>query len=436
MMKNYYLLILLFSQQIFAQTIHNKSKLDSVYDAFGTYDKAMFRIKVQKDGKDIYEKNVGFADLENETVPDDNTKYRIGSVTKTFTAVLIFKAIEEGKLKQTDKLSKFFPKIKNADIINIASLLNHTSGIQNINQSKFYDLLKYKEQPRELLLEIIYKLPSIFPPEYRYSYCNTGYIILGYILEKIYDKSYAEVLKEKILNPLQLVNTGIGKSTIESENNEAKSYSYLVDWRKNLDTGLNNFMAAGNIVSTPIDINKFFSALFEGKIISEKSLVQMKNLQKGLFRYPYESKNMYGHTGSVLGFLTFALYIPEDKITICISENGVRYDINDILEYVLNDLYNDKYEVPDFKRISITNDELLKYVGKYKYNSDSKDLNVYITNNKLYVQQGDSPEILIEAKEKNKFVYDTNKIELLFYPEKKKMTMMTRKGIYIYKKID
>lgn len=93
-MKNYYLLILLFCQQIFAQTIHNKSKLDSVYDAFGTYDKAMFRIKVQKDGKDIYEKNVGFADLENETVPDDNTKYRIGSVTKTFTAVLIFKAIE------------------------------------------------------------------------------------------------------------------------------------------------------------------------------------------------------------------------------------------------------------------------------------------------------------------------------------------------------
>lgn len=199
---------------------------------------------------------------------------------------------------------------------------------------------------------------------------------------------------------------------------------------------LNNFLGAGNIVSTPSDINTFLKALFDGKLVSEKSLVQMKNLQKGLFRYPYESKNMYGHTGSVLGYLTFALYIPEDKIAICITENGVRYDIYDILEYVLNDLYNDKYVIPDFKRIKLDNQELQQYIGKYKYTNESKDLNIYIINGKLYLQQGDSPEVLIEAKEKNKFVYDTNKVELLFSPEKKKMTMTTRKGMYIYKKID
>lgn len=435
MMKNYYLLILLFSQQIFAQTIHNKSKLDSVYDAFGTYDKAMFRIKVQKDGKDIYEKNVGFADLENETVPDDNTKYRIGSVTKTFTAVLIFKAIEEGKLKQTDKLSKFFPRVKNADIIQISNLLNHTSGIRNYYQSKIFNEIMYKKYPKDTLLEMIYKLPSDFPPDYKFSYSNTGYALLGFVLEKIYGKTYAELLNEKITEPLNLKNTGVG-NLIDDKNNEAKSYKYFDGWQKDGHLGIHNFASVGNIISTPSDINTFFKALFDGKLVSEKSLTQMKNLQKGIFRYPYESKNMYGHTGSIFGYLTYAVYIPEDKIAICIAENGVRYDINDILEYVLNDLYNDKYEVPDFKRISITNDELLKYVGKYKYNSDSKDLNVYITNNKLYVQQGDSPEILIEAKEKNKFVYDTNKIELLFYPEKKKMTMMTRKGVYTYKKID
>ena len=207
-------------------------------------------------------------------------------------------------------------------------------------------------------------------------------------------------------------------------------------WRKNLDRGLNNFIGAGNIISTPSEINAFYKALFDGKLVSEKSLVQMKNLEKGMFHYPYESKNMYGHTGSVLGYLTFALLIPEDKIAICITENGVRYDIGDILEYVLNDLYDDKYEIPDFKRIKLSTDELKQFVGKYQYNSDSKDLNVYIINDKLYLQQGDSPEILIEAKENNKFVYDTNKIELLFSPEKKKMTMTTRKGIYTYKKID
>jgi len=435
-MKNYYLLLLLFSQQFFSQSIHNKAKLDSAYDAFAKYDKAMFRIKVQKDGKDIYEKNVGFADLESETVPDDNTKYRIGSVTKTFTAALIFKAIDEGKMKQTDHLSKYFPKIKNADIIDIASLLNHTSGIQNINQSKFYDLLKYKEQPRELLLEMIYKLPSVSPPEYKYSYCNTGYIILGYILEKIYGKTYEEVLKEKIVSPLELVNTGIGKSTIQSENNEAKSYSYFVDWRKNLDTGLNNFMSAGNIVSTPTDVNKFFNALFEGKLISEKSLIQMKNTQKGLFRYPYESKNMYGHTGSVLGFLTFALYIPEDKITICIAENGVRYDISDILDYVVKDLYDDKYEVPDFKRIKLTEQKLQQYIGKYKSSNSENLLNVYLQNGKLYIQQGESLDILIEATKEDHFVYDTNKIELTFVSDKNKMIMTTRKNTYIYKKVE
>ena len=435
MMKNYYLLILLFSQQIFAQTIHNKSKLDSVYDAFGTYDKAMFRIKVQKEGKDIYEKNVGFADLENETIPDDNTKYRIGSVTKTFTSVLIFKAIEEGKLKQTDKLSKFFPKVKNADIIQISNLLEHTSGIRSYDKSKFYDELKYKSYSKELLLEMIYRLPSDFPPDYKFSYSNTGFALLGLILENVYGKNYSEILKEKIINPLNLQNTSTGNLAGE-KNNEAKSYVYYNNWRKKENLELNNFLGAGNIASTPSDINTFLKALFDGKLVSEKSLVQMKNLQKGLFRYPYESKNMYGHTGSILGYLTFALYIPEDKIAICITENGVRYDIDDLLEYVLNDLYDDKYEIPDFKRIKLENQELQQYVGKYKYTDEPKDLNVYITNNKLYIQQGDSPEVLIEAKEKNKFVYDTNKVELLFSPEKKKMTMITKRNTYVYKKVD
>lgn len=435
MMKNYYLLILLFSQQIFAQTIHNKSKLDSVYDAFGTYDKAMFRIKVQKEGKDIYEKNVGFADLENETTPDDNTKYRIGSVTKTFTAVLIFKAIEEGRLKQTDKLSKFFPRVKNADIIQISNLLNHTSGIRSYDKSKFFEELKYKNHSKEIILEMIYKLPSDFPPDYKFSYSNTGYALLGFILEKIYNKTYAELLKEKITESLDLNNTSVG-NLIDEKNNEAKSYIYYDGWRKNSSLGIHNFIAAGNIISTPNDVSQFYKALFDGKLISEKSLIQMKNLQKGMFRYPYESKNMYGHTGSVFGYLTYALYIPEDKIAICITENGVRYDINDIMDYVLKDLYNDKYEVPNFQRIKLDNQELQQYVGKYKYSGSSTDLNIYVSNDKLYVKQEDSPEVLIEAKEMNKFVYDTNKIELLFSPEKKKMTMTTRRNTYVYKKVE
>lgn len=434
-MKNYYLLILLFSQQIFAQTIHNKSKLDSVYGTFRTYEKAMFRIKVQKDGKDIYEKNVGFADLENETIPDDNTKYRIGSVTKTFTAVLIFKAIEEGKLKQTDKLSKFFPKVKNADIIQISNLLSHTSGIRSYDKSKFYDDLKYKSYSKDLLLEMIYKLPSDFPPDYKFSYSNTGYALLGLILEQIYGKTYAELLNKKITEPLDLKNTSLG-NLINGKNNEAKSYVYYNNWRKKENLELNNFIGAGNIISTPSEINIFYNALFDRKLVSENSLTQMKNLQKGLFHYPYKSKNMYGHTGSIEGYLTFALYIPEDKIAICITENGVRYDIGDILEYVLNDLYDDKYEIPDFKRIKLSNQELQPFVGKYKYSDSSKDLNVYVNSDKLYLQQGDSPEILIEAKERNRFVYDTNKIELLFSPEKKKITMITKRNTYVYKKVD
>ena len=371
--------------------------------------------------------------MESETIADDNTKYRIGSVTKTFTAVLIFKAIEEGKMKQTDKLAKFFPRVRNADVIQISNLLEHTSGIRNYDKSKFYDEMKYKSYSKEMLLEMIYKLPSDFPPDYKFSYSNTGYMLLGLILEKIYNKPYEQLLKEKISNPLELKNTDVG-NLIDEKNNEAKSYIYYNGWRKNNNLRLN--IGAGNIISTPADINVFYKALFDGKLVSEKSLTQMKNMQKGMFRYPYESKNMYGHTGSVVGYLTFALYIPEDKIAICITENGVRYDIGDILEYVRNDLYDDKYEIPDFKRIKLDNQELQQYVGKYKYTDESKDLNVYIINDKLYLQQGDSPEVLIEAKEKNNFVYDTNKVELNFVPEKKKMIMTTKRNTYTYKKVE
>lgn len=420
---------------IFSQ--NSNSKIDSVFDAFEKYEKGMFSVSVSKNGKEQYFRTVGFANLEAEKRADLNTKYRIASISKVFTAILIFKAIEEGKLKQNTKVSTFFPKIRNAKDITISNLLDHTSGMKNISELKNFQTIKAANLSKEQLLDVMFKLPSDFPPGFKYSYSNSGYSVLGFILEKIYGKSYDELLAEKITFPLNMTNTEIGK-TIKPENNEAKSYRFFKDWRKADDANLSFFFGSADIVSTTGDLNLFFDAIFSGKLVSDKSLVQMKNLNQGLKYYVFDEYNGYGHTGSMTGFLSFSLYFPSQKLAISITENGIRYDIHDIAEYVIKHFLHKNYDYPDFSVVKLSDEELSKFTGEYESKNDkTKMLNIYLEKNKLYLQSPgeDLSSIYLEPKANNTFRYDIGKMDAVFDEKKGKMTLINSRNVkYEYKR--
>jgi D-alanyl-D-alanine carboxypeptidase len=424
------------SSTIFSQ--NNNSKIDSVFNAFEKHEKGMFTVSVSRNGKEEYFRTVGFANLETEEKANKDTKYRIASISKVFTAVLTFKAIEEGKLKQNTKVSAFFPKIRNADDITITNLLEHTSGIKNISELKNFQKVKAATLSKEQLLDVLQKLPSDFPPGFKYSYSNSGYSVLAFILEKLYDKSYDELLAEKITIPLKMTNTEIGKN-IKPENNEAKSYRFFKDWRKADDANLSFFFGSGDLVSTAVDLNKFFDALFSEKLISDKSLVQMKNLSQGLKYYVFEEYSGYGHIGSMTGFLSFSLYFPSQKLAISVTENGIRYDIYDITEYVVKHFLNKNYDYPDFSVVKLSDEELSKFVGDYEYKfNKTKVFNIYIEKNKLYLKspgEDDYSSIYLEPKANNRFRYDIGQMDAVFDDKKGKLILIDSKNKkYEYKK--
>ena len=217
-------LLLLFMQTCFAQDF-DTAKLNSYFKALADNNKFMGSVAVSKNGKIIYTRSIGFADVENNIKLNDSTKYRIGSITKTFTASLILKAVEENKLLLSQTLDNYFPSIKNAEKITISELLYHRSGVHNFTDNA--DYLTWNTQPKteQQMVEIIAKGGSDFEPGSKLQYSNSNYILLTYILEKIYDKPYAELLNKKIIKPLHLKNTYYG-GKINIHNNECYSYTY------------------------------------------------------------------------------------------------------------------------------------------------------------------------------------------------------------------
>ena len=250
MYKTLFTSVLLSVSSVLLSQSFNKEKLDTYFSTLEKNNKFSGSVAITQDNKLIYTRSIGYSDIENKIQNSDKTKYRIGSISKTFTAVLILKSFEEGKLKPDDKLSLFFPQIKNAEQITISQLLQHRSGIHNITNDNSY--MDYYQEPQSeaKLVDIITKAGSDFQPDSKYSYSNSGYILLTYILEKVNKKSYAELLKEKITKPLGLNSTYVGKK-INSQNNEA--YSYSPGNKKSAETDMSIPIGAGAVVSNPAD---------------------------------------------------------------------------------------------------------------------------------------------------------------------------------------
>lgn len=291
-------LLLCFLQNSFAQEL-DKVKLDNYFDVLEMNNKFMGSIAISQNGKIVYKKSVGFSDVENKIQADENTKYRIGSISKTFTSVITFKAIEENKLQLTQTIEKYFPTIKDADKITIEHLLRHRSGIHNYTN---YDFLKWNTQPKteEEMIKIISSIGSDFEPDSKAAYSNSNYILLTYILERSFNKSYRQLLTEYIIEPLRLKNTYLG-SEIKIENKEAKSYKLVDSWKLEPETDISVVLGAGGIVSTPQDLVVFNNALFGGKLLKNESLEQMKSIKDnyglGVMSLPFDNQLGYSQIG-------------------------------------------------------------------------------------------------------------------------------------------
>ena len=266
-----------------AQTL-NTAKLDSLLDGLAAHDKLMGSLALSHDGQVVYSRAFGYAQLAPKVPATPATRYRIGSITKMFTGVLIFQLIEEKKLALGTKLATFFPQVPNARDITIDQLLSHRSGIHNFTDDPAY--VGYMTQPKTSaeLLAIIAQPQPDFAPGAKYEYSNSNFVLLTYIVEKLTRMPYAQALQKRVFTKAGLKNTCYG-GKIDPKKQEAFSYETSGGgWKLSPETDMSIPAGAGALVSTPTDLDRFLEALFGGKLLSASSLAAMQDVRDGYGR--------------------------------------------------------------------------------------------------------------------------------------------------------
>lgn len=415
----------------------DKNKLDNYFSALEANNKFMGSVAVSGDGKVIYTKAIGFADVENNIRATDMHKYRIGSISKTFTTVLVLKAVEDKKLDLNQTIDAYFPTIKNSGKITIKQLLGHRSGIHSFTGDADYLSWNTKPMAESEMVKLIAKADSEFEPDSKAEYSNSNFVLLSYILEKTYKQPYAGLLEEYIVKPLGLTNTYYGGRT-DIVNNESKSYRFTGSWKEEAETDLSIPLGAGGIVSTPGDLVKFADALFSGKLVKPESLELMQTIKDGygigLFRMPFDDKTGYGHTGGIDGFSSVFIHFADGNISYALTSNGANTNINDISIAVLSAVYERPYEVPAFKAFEVNAADLDKYTGTYASSQMPLKITVTRENNTLIAQATGQASFPLEATEKDIFKFDLAGIVMQFTPSEKSMLLMQGGGQYLFVK--
>jgi CubicO group peptidase (beta-lactamase class C family) len=427
-MKKYLLSILcglLFCSLSFAQ-LPDKAKLDEYFNVLEKNNKFMGSVAVSKNGTLLYQRSVGLSDVEGNKRANEQSTYRIGSISKTFTAVLVMRAVEQQLIQLDQIIEGFFPTIKNANKITIRHLLSHRSGIHNFTDDK--DFLTWNTQPQseKAMMERLSQLGSDFQPDYKFSYSNSNYVLLTFLLEKVMKDKYPSLLKKFILQPIGLKNTFYG-GKINVSKNESKSYTYRDGWKAESETDMSIPLGAGAIVSNPADIILFSEALFNGKIIQPESLVIMTNMKDnyglGLFVIPFYDKKGYGHTGGIDGFNAVFSYFPEDKVAYALTSNGTNFINNKISIALLSAVFGRPFDIPVFKIFELSIQELDLYVGTYSTPNFPLKITISREGNSLMAQATGQPAFPLSPIAQHKFQYEQAGVSMEFDPEKKTLQM-------------
>lgn len=416
--------ICLFAFNIQAQDF-DTAKMDSLFDRIEEQQKAMGSFSLFRDGEEIYQRSIGFADVEKDIYASGETVYRIGSISKTFTSAMVLKLVEEGKLELNTKLQEFYPEIPKAQEITMEHLLKQQSGLFNFTNDAAYAGWMEFPKTKDEMLEIFKEKGTVFEPGERFEYSNTNYVLLSYILEDITGKEFKELFQEMIVKPLELEDTYYG-GRIDSGNKEAYSYNRSKEWELSTETDPSIPLGAGGIVSNPTDLNKFFTALFNGRIITQTSLEQMKETTSGygmgLIEFPFYEKRAYGHTGGIDSFIAMAGYFPEEDISMSYCINATEIPGNDIAVGMLSILFNREYEIPHFEpEYEVAQEDLESYTGVYGSESFPLKLTIFEKDGALYAQATGQPAFPLQASGEHQFKFDTANVTMEFLPEADKM---------------
>lgn len=304
------------------------SKADQLVTGYVQQNKFTGTVLVARDGKPVFRKGYGQANREWNIPNGPESKFRLGSITKQFTATAILQLVEAGKLKLDDPISKYYTDSPAAwSKVTIHHLLTHTSGIPSYTglPGFFQKEAMYDRTPAEIV-KLTEEKPLEFEPGAKFNYDNTGYVLLGFVIEKVTGQKYGDYLREHIFTPLGMRDTGYDTAK-EIIPHRAAGYSFNAGaWTNTPYLAMSLPYAAGSLYSTVDDLLIWDQALYAGKPLKAVSLDRMftPNLQNygyGWFIDKQFNRKHMGHGGGINGFNTVIERYPDDKVTVIVLAN-------------------------------------------------------------------------------------------------------------------
>lgn len=412
-----------------AQTTTNadlSKKIDELLSAQYPTDGPGCAALVAKNGQVVYHKAFGMADLELDVAMRPEMVFRIGSITKQFTAVAILQLMEQGKLSLQDEITKFLPDYPTQDKkITIEHLLTHTSGIRSYTSMPTFWEISRKDMRPEELIDFFKNEPMDFEPGTRWSYNNSGYFLLGYIIEKVSGKTYAQYLEDHIFQPLGMKHSYYGDD-IKLIEDRASGYQMGANGIENAaPLSMTLPYAAGSIQSTVQDLYIWNQAVHAHKLIKKESLDKAftgYKLNDGSdTRYGYgwgisavRGTPAIGHGGGINGFLTYALYLPQEDVFVAVFSNSTSNPPEQAAIRMAAMTISKPY--PD-KEITLDETILKGYVGVYE-NDEGEQRLISWQDGRLFSKRGDMSPLPLKAYAKDKFFFDNSLTTLEFQRDK------------------
>ena len=379
---------------------------------------------VAKDGKVIARGARGMADLEKQEKLTPEHVFRIGSITKQFTAVAILQLVEAGKLKLADPISKYVegtPATWNK--ITVQHLLDHSSGIKSYTGMEAFDTAtQQKRVSTAQLLEFFKNEPLEFEPGTKWNYNNSGYVLLGMILEKVSGRTYGEYVEEEIFKKLGMRNSSYGRDDVKVDRHATGYMKAGEKWEVAAPLSMTWPYSAGALLSTVDDLHTWNTAVMSGKLIG-KDLLQKAHTELVLpngdstrYGFGWSLSRLQGsrtieHGGGINGFVTNAIYLPDEDLYAVVLTNQEADLADDLSARLAAIAIGRPYE---FKEITLTADQLKEYEGVYM-NEDSMKRFIRAEENGLTSQRAGGSRHELKPDAKDHFFFDGSLNQITFH---------------------
>lgn len=398
-------------------------KLNEYMDAVVQVKQFNGSVLVSKDDQTLLSQGFGFANAEHEVLNTPQTKFRIGSITKQFTAMAVMILAEQQKLNVDDPIGKHLTDAPEAwDDVMVHHLLTHTSGIPSYTGMLEYGPKMMLPQTTEKMIARFRDQPLRFTPGEKFRYSNSGYFLLGAIIEQASGMSYDEFLREEIFDPLELNDSGYDSyrsvlphraSGYERTANGIKHAQYL---------DMTQPYAAGSLYSTVGDLNRWDQSLRRRALISEASYKRMYTTEHSDYAYGWhvstdDGRTVIAHGGGINGFTSFILRIPEEKLCVVALSNVQPSSPTAIARDLAAIVLGEKYDLPKQRQLAEVDPEVFDtYEGKYEL-QPGMVLTITREGDALMAEVTGQPKVRLLPESKTTFYEKSVDAELTFLPD-------------------